>query len=377
MNKPNELKLSTEERLLKSAETLFSSFWYETVSIVEICRKAGLSNGCFYRYFKNKEEIFRNLLELFLKKINNDLSEIQGGAVTDRLDEFINIVIDAGIKYRSLVSIFREGQYRFPEYEGALRDIYMSALSKVYERTLNESEYIYITSGLRFLSIRSLYNNLELDRKAVKDIIQSGVFPESESRQEKIFSRKADKLEITSEKTSKTKLIHAGIKLFGRDGYYETSVYDIAREAGFSVGTFYIYFNSKENLISEIVELIGRSTRFYLKKNIDPGLNRLDQELQGMYLFLHIFYLNRNFYEIVREAEFVVNKDVKTYYDKFESGYLKNLKNIKYADSKTAANFLMGTSHYLGIEYLFSENIKTLKKVILDIGQFFSTGISK
>src|SRR5690625_2318802 len=44
-------------------------------------------------------------------------------------------------------------------------------------------------------------------------------------------------------------LIQAGIKLFAGKGYYHTSIQEIASEAGVSKGSFYIYFQSKEEFI--------------------------------------------------------------------------------------------------------------------------------
>ena len=40
-------KPETEERLVAAAVGLFSRKWYGTVSVAEICRAAGLSNGVF------------------------------------------------------------------------------------------------------------------------------------------------------------------------------------------------------------------------------------------------------------------------------------------------------------------------------------------
>lgn len=45
-------------------------------------------------------------------------------------------------------------------------------------------------------------------------------------------------------------LIQAGIKLFANKGYYHTSIQEIANEAGVSKGSFYIYFQSKEEFIA-------------------------------------------------------------------------------------------------------------------------------
>jgi len=46
-------------------------------------------------------------------------------------------------------------------------------------------------------------------------------------------------------------LIQAGIKLFAGKGYYHTSIQEIATEAGVSKGSFYIYFQSKEEFIAK------------------------------------------------------------------------------------------------------------------------------
>jgi len=60
----------------------------------------------------------------------------------------------------------------------------------------------------------------------------------------------------------KGKIMDVALELFGRDGYYTTSISDIAREAAISKGLLYNYFESKDELIREI---------------IFSGLDKLDQ----------------------------------------------------------------------------------------------------
>jgi len=50
----------TLPRLQSAGLGLFSEQWYEIVSVAEICRRAGVSNGAFYRYFPGKEELNRS-----------------------------------------------------------------------------------------------------------------------------------------------------------------------------------------------------------------------------------------------------------------------------------------------------------------------------
>ena len=50
----------------------------------------------------------------------------------------------------------------------------------------------------------------------------------------------------------KHKLIETGIQLFDQNGFKSTSVQDIVQLLGVTKGTFYYYFNSKEELLKEI-----------------------------------------------------------------------------------------------------------------------------
>ncbi len=52
----------------------------------------------------------------------------------------------------------------------------------------------------------------------------------------------------------KRKIIDAAIKIFARNGYFNSRVSEIAKEAGVADGTIYIYFKSKEELLSAIFD---------------------------------------------------------------------------------------------------------------------------
>jgi AcrR family transcriptional regulator len=345
--------------------------------VAEICRHAQLSNGVFYRYYRNKEQIFKQLLEEFLERFREDFNALAGRSISMRLKKFIEIVIGAGKKYRKMITVFREGQYRYPEFEKHLRNLYIDGLIQIYEREISESEYLYITSIIRFLSIRSIYNQLFIDFDEVQAMIEEGFFLVSVRKERKIFAPTPQPLVIRETDRTRDRLIRAGIELFGDKGFYNVDVYEIAKTAGFSVGTFYIHFTSKETFLREIVDLIGRQTRRFITNNLDISLNRLELELQGMYLFLLQFSKNQNYYEIVREAEFVINESVSEYYDRFERGYLKRLSDTKTYNPRMMANALMGISHYLGIETFFSPTIRDEKKIILELGKFLREGIKK
>lgn len=315
------------------------------------------------------------MLSTFLEGFRKDLEEIAGETVSDRLKVMLRVIIRAGVEYRDLVTIFREGQYRFPEYEKELRDLYVSAVRRVYGRDIDEAEYLFIISGVRFVSTRSLYHDIRVDLESVQRFIEHGFFDDTVGPEAVVFRAPERDIEEPEPENSRGRIKQAALRLFGERGFYRVHVFEIARAAGFSVGTFYMHFESKEACLAEIVTDIGHNTRRYISVHLDRGLNRLETELQGMYLFLKYFEKNIRFYDIVREAEFVVNPAVTEYYNAFERGYIHSLGHLSADDAVTAANMLMGISHYLGIEVFFSGRVPRPEKLILKLAGYLSRGI--
>jgi len=57
------IRLHNRDAILRAAHDLFAEFGYEGVSTRAIMARAGLGLGTFYNHFKDKEELFRVLLE--------------------------------------------------------------------------------------------------------------------------------------------------------------------------------------------------------------------------------------------------------------------------------------------------------------------------
>ena len=60
---------SKKESILKVAEKLFEKYSYRKVSIDEITQEAGVAKGTFYLYFKNKNELYSQILKNYYEKI--------------------------------------------------------------------------------------------------------------------------------------------------------------------------------------------------------------------------------------------------------------------------------------------------------------------
>ncbi len=365
----------TREVLLRAACDIFSKKWYDTVSVSEISREAGLSNGAFYNYFKSKEDIFLQLLHRFLRIFESQLNIISGETVNSRLDKFINITIETGKENKKLVTLFREGQYRFSEMERRLKDIYVDALKQVYGRPLSEVEYLFVTGPIRFISIRNLYHGRPYDLETLKHFITEGLFGDNNLNSTRVFTP-VEQNKCSAPVKTREILLEKAVELFSGQGYHDTNVYDICRNSSFSVGTFYRHFESKESILVELVEKIGKEIRTLIAKNIPDNLNRLEQTIRGFYIFIRHLEINPAYYTIVREAEFVIDTTVEEYYDKFEKGYLKQMYPGS-PDRVTIANSLSGLGHYFGIEDIFSGNIQGIEESLITLAAFLKSGLPR
>lgn len=83
--------ITTRERILNSALTLFAEKGYDGVGVDLIAEKAGLKGPSIYKHFKSKEEI----LDVLINQVENYYatnfgSEMNVGKIPDTVDELIN-----------------------------------------------------------------------------------------------------------------------------------------------------------------------------------------------------------------------------------------------------------------------------------------------
>lgn len=67
----NAMKVARKAKILSAAAVLFAIEGYDSVTVDKIVEKAKCSHGLFYHYFKNKDDIFEELVsKLTLKNFN-------------------------------------------------------------------------------------------------------------------------------------------------------------------------------------------------------------------------------------------------------------------------------------------------------------------
>ncbi len=74
----------------------------------------------------------------------------------------------------------------------------------------------------------------------------------------------------------KLKIERAALRLFTRKGFHGTTVREIAKKAGVSMGKLYIYYDTKEDIFIDLVERLAKKMEDLRQKELIPLLMSLD-----------------------------------------------------------------------------------------------------
>ncbi|WP_370206131.1 TetR/AcrR family transcriptional regulator [Pararhodobacter marinus] len=176
-------------------------------------------------------------------------------------------------------------------------------------------------------------------------------------------------------------ILRAAETVIGEVGFAAASIADITRAAGIAQGTFYIYFQSKDEVFRELVVEMGRLTRAFLTEAVADAPDRLTAERRGLRAFLAFVAERPALYNIVMEARFVAPDAYRDYYQTFARGYAQNLaaamqeSEIRAGDVETRAWALMGMAITLGERFAIWDKTKDLDQVVEDVFDMLERGL--
>jgi AcrR family transcriptional regulator len=153
------------------------------------------------------------------------------------------------------------------------------------------------------------------------------------------------------------RLLDAAAEEFGARGYHETAISNITQRAGVGLGTFYVYFKSKEEVFRALVADMGARTRHALSESVKDAPNRLEAERLGIRAYLEFVRSHQSLYRVVMEAQFVAPEAYREYYRVFSQSYTQQLSQavdrgeIRAGDDDVRVWVLMGASTFLGLRY--------------------------
>lgn len=175
----------------------------------------------------------------------------------------------------------------------------------------------------------------------------------------------ADELSEKPGKTPRTargratlrKLLDAAAIEFGERGFHEASISGITRRAGTALGSFYTYFDSKDEIFRALVQDMSAQVGVHAAAAMQEAKSALDRERAALKGFLEFAREHKEIYRIIDEAEFVDSDSYRAHYQVTASRILTRLKagaetgELREDVSELHAWAVMGMNVFLGLRY--------------------------
>lgn len=138
-------------------------------------------------------------------------------------------------------------------------------------------------------------------------------------------------LQARAERTARTReeLMFAAAQVVGEGGYRDASIQRITSAAGVALGTFYLYFPSRQTLFDELLPHFGAQMLEYVRQQIGEEQRFFESEELG---FRAVFeYLSDNpwFWRVLNEAEVEAPVAWGRHHAAVHERYIKFLKRAK------------------------------------------------
>jgi len=195
----------------------------------------------------------------------------------------------------------------------------------------------------------------------------------------------------SSDKTPKTKrgretrekLLQAAEVEFGERGFADASIASITQRAGVALGTFYVYFESKEEIFRALVTYMGDLTRQWVSERVAESPDRLTAERRGVEAFIDFVRSHRNLYRIVSMAQFVAEDAFRDYYTGFADAYRQNLKRaakdkeIRDGDCEIWGWALIGMTVFLGMRFADWDEERSSEDIAAAASDLIARGMAR
>lgn len=156
---------------------------------------------------------------------------------------------------------------------------------------------------------------------------------------------------------TRAKILDAARREFGAKGFGESSIVGITQRAKVALGTFYTYFNSKEEVFAALVQDMSDQVGDYVAPRIANAAGTIDAERQALAAFLEFAHQKKEVYRIIDEAEFVDPEGFEAHYRAIAARIEERLDSndvvppVDALDAEARAWAIMGMNVFLGLRY--------------------------
>lgn len=185
---------------------------------------------------------------------------------------------------------------------------------------------------------------------------------------------------------TRAKIVKAAEIMFGKKGYYGTTINAIASKAKVAPGTLYLYFSDKFTLYCYLLNQYNHYIREMIARRITAAncTNRRDMERMGILAFLEIIREKPYMYNIIWESLYIDKNLFVEYYETFAQHYVRNLGNAQKAgeisaeiDTTVLAYMLMGINNFIGLKYVMFNRDSDLEKIVDEAMRILDEGLFK
>ncbi|MFW5871948.1 MAG: TetR/AcrR family transcriptional regulator, partial [bacterium] len=271
----------TWKSLFESAQRIFLQKGYHKTSVLAISKEAKVSPATFYQYFSSKNEIFEIILETFQNEFFNLLFSIINSklSIKEKIKTLINRIFDTFWNFRHEYKVFREAEFidknLCTNFHSKIKAILKTKPEFFHSSQKADPLFWFLLGPIFYIAgYWILWNNSrvpERTREILLAFFLDGLSYEAFSLDKSVFST-LDELRLDDEnilnkgEQSKKRLLNSAEFLFGKKGYFDTTVHEICRRSDLSAGAFYLYFPGKFDILSELIEKTSKELRYVLKK---------------------------------------------------------------------------------------------------------------
>lgn len=382
------------QRLLDAAGQSFWERGYRSSSVSAICRRAGVANGSFYQYFADRQAVLAELLATLREALGGSLRRAAEGGrdLKGRVSAVAAALYELFVQRPGLLHVLREAEFVAPDAARALYE----ELEELLPACLRVSPgpvgalSAFVVGSVYFNAVaRTAWGLEHQPLPAIVDQLLYGQAPAGASPALWRAPVGPSGGEVTvplpasaeAVEPTRRRLLDAGEGLLGELGYEACSIARLTAAAGVGQGTFYLYFQSKDELLAEVVRRTNLRLKLHTARAVAGVTHRLSMEALALRAFARFALRRRAVYRVVREAEFVDRAVGSWYYLDLAEGYRSTLESamalgqVRSMDPLSLGLSIMGLLHHLGMRWPVWEQAEVPEAVLVQSIELMMRGI--
>lgn len=141
------------------------------------------------------------------------------------------------------------------------------------------------------------------------------------------MSKKVPRRSVINSTKAKTgekyqRILEAAVSVFAKKGFYQSTISQIAREAGVADGTIYLYFKNKDDILVQFLNYKTKQVFSGFRESVDKADNSIDKLRNLVRRHLEEFQRDRDMAVVYQALAHQNNKLIQDYIREMSKMYL-------------------------------------------------------